>query len=118
MTRPNEMTNHMYNGSESCIDFALHSKTMKVSYEILDSNKAPLNLSTHDPIIWSVSYKTQKDDEILIEEEDENIWDGILSNHSKLDPEYLDWDLWNTRSTIYSTIGSEFKKEKSFCCNN
>ena len=62
MTRPIEMTNHMYNGSESSIDFAIHSKDMVVSYEVLDSDKAPLNLSTHDPISWSVSFKKEKED--------------------------------------------------------
>ena len=97
MTRPIEMTNHMYNGSESSIDFAIHSKDMVVSYEVLDSDKAPLNLSTHDPISWSVSFKKEKEDVPRSKDDgDDNKWEGILSKHAKMDPEYLDWDLWNT----------------------
>ena len=78
----------------------------RVSVEVLDRTKVPMNASTHMPVVWSFSVKEFETEEIATEEK--------VSSRKLPRPDWrfgIDMELWERIEKLYVEVAMELTKD-------
>ena len=85
---------------------AASSHYSRVSVEVLDRTRVPMNASTHMPVVWSFSVKEFETEEISKEEK--------VTSRKLPRPDWrfgIDLELWEKTEKLYVEVAMELTKD-------